>query len=208
MSTHKKLIEFGEEVEGYSVPVLNEREIRAAAGILFLLMFTSVVQVLFRGNFLPLKIVIIVFLTDLLIRVFLNPEFSPFLIMARFIVGGQTPEYVGAPQKKFAWKIGLALVSMMFVLVVLLNDYSIIVSATCCVCLSFLFFESAFGICLGCIVYSWFYPQRAQYCPGETCAVKKRQRERKSLWLSIFILLVFIAYVLAITLLLSLRLTA
>jgi len=29
-----KIIQFGEHVEGYDIPVLNEREIRAAAGIL------------------------------------------------------------------------------------------------------------------------------------------------------------------------------
>ena len=36
-----KLIQFGENVEGYNIPVLNEREIRAAAGILFLATFIS-----------------------------------------------------------------------------------------------------------------------------------------------------------------------
>jgi hypothetical protein len=30
--------QFGENVEGYSIPVLNEREIRGGAGILFLFM--------------------------------------------------------------------------------------------------------------------------------------------------------------------------
>ena len=34
------IIKFGEDVEGYNIPVLNEREIRAAAGILFLIMFS------------------------------------------------------------------------------------------------------------------------------------------------------------------------
>ncbi|MCP4459597.1 MAG: DUF4395 domain-containing protein, partial [Cytophagales bacterium] len=34
------IIKFGEDVEGYDIPVLNEREIRATAGILFLMMFT------------------------------------------------------------------------------------------------------------------------------------------------------------------------
>ena len=29
-------MKFGEDVEGYDIPVLNEREIRASAGILFL----------------------------------------------------------------------------------------------------------------------------------------------------------------------------
>jgi hypothetical protein len=32
----KKLIKFGEDVEGYNIPVMNEREIRATEGILFL----------------------------------------------------------------------------------------------------------------------------------------------------------------------------
>ena len=31
-------VQFGEVVEGYNIPVLNERDIRASAGILFLFM--------------------------------------------------------------------------------------------------------------------------------------------------------------------------
>jgi hypothetical protein len=42
------------------------------------------------------------FLTDFIIRVFVNPKFSPTLIIGRLIVSNQVPEYVGAPQKKFA----------------------------------------------------------------------------------------------------------
>jgi hypothetical protein len=37
----KKGNQFGETVEGYNIPVLNEREIRAAAGILFFFTFLS-----------------------------------------------------------------------------------------------------------------------------------------------------------------------
>ena len=33
----KKVKQFGETVEGYNIPVLNEREIRASAGILYFL---------------------------------------------------------------------------------------------------------------------------------------------------------------------------
>ena len=101
------LINFGEKVEGYAILVLNEREIRASAGILFVFMFISLMLILFKGNFLMIKYVIIVFLTDLLIRVFINPRFSPSLIIGRLIVSRQTPEYVGAAQKKFAWKMGI-----------------------------------------------------------------------------------------------------
>jgi hypothetical protein len=33
--------QFGENVEGYNIPVLNEREIRAAAGIFFVFMLVA-----------------------------------------------------------------------------------------------------------------------------------------------------------------------
>ena len=50
------MIKFGENEEGYSIPVLNEREIRASAGILLLLISISIMRVAFKGDFLMLKI--------------------------------------------------------------------------------------------------------------------------------------------------------
>jgi len=63
-----KIIKFGEEVEGYSIPVLNEREIRAAAGILFLMMFITILEVLYKGNFTWLKYAVVIFLTISLMK--------------------------------------------------------------------------------------------------------------------------------------------
>ncbi len=186
---------FGEEVEGYEIPVLNEREIRASAGILFLFMFISLMLILFKGNFLMIKYVIIVFLSDLLIRVFISPRYSPTLILGRLIVRRQTPEYVGAAQKKFAWKIGIAFASLMFILLVIINSYSIFTGLTCLICLVFLFFESAFGICLGCLVYGWFYKNKLQYCPGEVCSPANRQEIQKISRAQIFILFGLIVFV-------------
>src|SRR6185369_15137838 len=100
-TTMNNVIQFGENVEGYSIPVLNEREIRASAGLLFLATFISLMLILFKNNFLPIKYVITLFLTDFIIRVLLNPKFSPILIVGRSIVRNQVPEYVGAKQKKF-----------------------------------------------------------------------------------------------------------
>ena len=168
-------MKFGEDVEGYNIPVLNEREIRASAGILFLCMFISLMLILFKGNFLMIKYFIIIFLSDMLIRVFINPKFSPSLIIGRLIVRNQVPEYVGAPQKIFAWKIGIVLASLMFILLVLINSYSIITGLGCLICLIFLFFESAFGICLGCLVYPLFYKEKAKYCAGEVCEVIQKR---------------------------------
>ncbi|MEO6404703.1 MAG: DUF4395 domain-containing protein [Ferruginibacter sp.] len=190
-----KVIKFGEDVEGYSIPVLNEREIRASAGILFLFMFISLMLILFKGNFLLIKYFIIIFLIDLLIRVFINPKFSPTLIIGSWIVGRQVPEYVGAAQKKFAWKIGILLASLMFILLVVVNSYSIFTGITCLVCLVFLFFESAFGICLGCLLYPLFYKEKSQHCAGEVCDVSKKQQIQKTSWTQILILMSLIVFV-------------
>lgn len=133
-----KPIQFGENVEGYNIPVLNEREIRASAGILFLATFISLILIVFKNNFLPIKYVITLFLTDFIIRVFVNPKFSPTLIIGRLIVRNQVPEYVGARPKKFAWMIGVTLSATMFIFMVVVNSYSPVTGIICMVCLLFL----------------------------------------------------------------------
>jgi hypothetical protein len=175
-----KTIQFGEDVPGYDIRVLNEREIRAAAGLLFLATFLSLMLIMFNNNFVPIKYVITFFLADFIIRVFINPKFSPSLVIARLIVSRQTPEYVGARQKRFAWIIGVALSAIMFTFMVVVNAYSPITGIICLICLIFLFFESAFGICLGCKFYSLFYKEKAQYCPGEVCDRKSKQPIQKT----------------------------
>ena len=188
-------MKFGEEVEGYEIPVLNEREIRAAAGLLFLMMLISIMVVILKGDFSMLKYAVTLFLADILIRVFVSPKFAPTLIIGRLIVRNQVPEYVGAAQKKFAWIIGVILAATMFILLVVANTYSPITGIICFICLIFLFFESAFGICLGCKFYTLFYKEKAQYCPGEVCDVKSRQDIQKTSIIQILIIFAFIAYI-------------
>ena len=191
-----KVIQFGEQVEGYSIPVLNEREIRAAAGVLFLFMFIALMLILFKGNFILIKYVVIIFFSDLLVRVLINPRFSPALIMGRLIVSSQVPEYVAAAPKKFAWKIGILLSGVMFFLVVIMNSYSIITTITCFMCLTFLFFEASFGICLGCLVYPLFYQVKPQYCAGEICAVTRKQDIQTISRMQLYVLLASFVFIL------------
>lgn len=174
-----KIIQFGEHVEGYQVPVLNEREIRAAAGIMFFFAFLSLMLILFKNEFLLAKMVIYLFFFDFLIRLLINPRYAPTLIIGRMIVGNQTPEYVGAPQKKFSWYIGLALSGAMFGLMVVYNTWSIFTGLSCLICLIFLFFEAVFGICLGCLVYNLIYKEKAKLCPGNVCEPSQRQEIQK-----------------------------
>lgn len=184
------MIRFGEKVPGYDIPVLNEREIRAAAGILFLATYTSLLFILFDGNFIPVKFVLTFFLLDLLIRVLLNPRYAPTLIAGRLIVRRQHPEYVGAPQKRFAWSIGIVLSAIMFYLFIVINVYGLVTGIICLICLLFLFFEAAFGICLGCIFYRWFFKKKVQYCPGEVCERQHYQRVSTG---QVIVLLLFMA---------------
>lgn len=190
-----KLIQFGENVDGYDFRVLNEREIRAAAGILFLATFISLMFILFKNDFLPIKYVLTVFLTDFIIRVFVNPKFSPTLILGRLIVHNQSPEYVGAQQKKFAWTIGVILSTTMFIFIVIINSYSPITGIICLVCLVFLFFESAFGICLGCKFYPLFFKEKPRKCAGEICDVRSKQDIQKTSKAQLLVVFVFVAFV-------------
>jgi len=191
----KRVKQFGETVEGYNIPVLNEREIRASAGILFLLMFISIMFVAFENYYGVLKSAIVIFLTDFIIRVFVIPKYFSTLMIGRMIVRNQVPEYVGAPQKRFAWMIGVIMSATMFVAIGLLNWDNLITSLFCHTCLWFLFFESAFGICIGCKIYAKVYKEKAQYCPGEVCEIHERHEVQKISRVQKFIVFGFVAYI-------------
>ncbi|MBK5279849.1 MAG: DUF4395 domain-containing protein [Bacteroidia bacterium] len=191
----KNIIQFGEKVPGYDIPVLNEREIRAAAGIMFLIIYTSLMLIIFKGDFRLVKYVIALFFIDFSIRVFINPKFSPSLIIGRLIVSNQVPEYVGAKQKQFAWIIGVLLSASMFVLLIVMNVTGPFTGGVCLLCLIFLFFESVFGICLACKVYRLIYGEKAQYCPGEVCEVKSRQPIQKTSGAQLAVVFAFIAII-------------
>ena len=174
-----KIFQFGEQIEGYDVPVLNEREIRASAGILFFFALVSFMNSWLMGNFRLTRIFVIAFLIDFTIRVFINPKFSPSIILGRLAVRNQLPEYSGAPQKRFAWSIGLILAVTMFYLIVLNSMVGPVNLIVCATCLTLMFFESAFGICLACKIYNLFFQDKAQACPGDVCEVNERQDVQK-----------------------------
>jgi hypothetical protein len=117
----------------------------------------------------------VAFFIDFFIRVVINPRYAPTLIMARWMVNNQTAEYVGAPQKRFAWGMGLGLASLMMFLVVLQDVRGPINMISCLICLTLLFLETSFGICIGCKLYNVFNKEKAQLCPGNVCAIQNRE---------------------------------
>lgn len=163
------LLRFGESRDGFDVPVLDEREVRAGAGILFLLALVAFMNSWLIGDFHYTRVFVVAFLVDFIVRVAINPRFAPSLILGRIVVRRQAPEWTGAPQKRFAWGIGLALAATMFYLIVLNETVGPVNLLVCLLCLLLMFFESAFGICLGCKLYEWAFRSSARHCPGGVC---------------------------------------
>ena len=87
---------FGEKLDVYEIPVLNEREVRASAGIVFLFALLAFMNAWLVGDFRFARIFVVAFLIDFTIRIFVNPKYAPSLILARFAVRKQAAEYVRA----------------------------------------------------------------------------------------------------------------
>lgn len=172
---------FGRRMPEYAVPVLNERAVRAGAGILFFLAMVSFMNAWLLGNFAPTRVFVVAFLIDFGIRLFVNPRFAPSLVLGQWMVRKQQPEWTGAPQKRFAWAIGFALALTMLYLIVFKGVVGPINMLVCGACLLLLFFESAFGICIGCWIYNQFKPEQAQLCPGGACEYTPDPKERITL---------------------------
>jgi len=174
------ILQLGETLEDYAVPVLNERAVRAGAGILFFFAVIAFMNAWLTGNFQPTRVFVVAFLIDFTIRILINPRLAPSLIVGQWIVRHQQPEWTGAPQKRFAWAIGFVLAATMFYLVVFNNVVGPINVIVCAACLMLLFFETAFGICIGCKIYNAFNKKKAQLCPGAVCEIGPAKGARVS----------------------------
>ncbi len=174
----KELFAYGEKVHGYEVRVLNEREARAAAGILFVGAFIGLTNGVMLGTAIFSEFFVSFFAIDFTIRV-IQPRYSPSLLLGRFFVRNQKPEYVGAAQKRFAWSLGIILAYPMFYYLVIDFQPNPIKVLVCLICMTLLFLESAFGICLGCKMFEWFNRKNPKYCPGGVCEMQIKDPVQK-----------------------------
>ena len=174
-----KIISFGEYIEGKSYKVLDERKMRGSAGIMLLMAATAYINGFIIKRYEVLPYISGFLVLNFIIGVFINPKFSPTLLIASLLVRKQSPLPIGAVQKRFAWSLGLILSSCIFVLsLFLLKDESYFepVCILCQVCLVLLFLETAFGICLGCKLYDaatylkiMKRPEEKPNCMGDAC---------------------------------------
>ena len=179
----------GLEINGKPAPypVLNERAVRAGAGIMFVLGASAFALALLDQNFALLKVVVVLFFIDFFTKVILGPKFSLVSNIAQFVVRKQKPEYVGAIQKRFAWSIGLFMASLMIVLLYVLDVRGAINLFVCLICLTFMWLETSFGICVGCKIYyslvRWGVLKEPEFppaCPGGACPIQRPPQNTQS----------------------------
>ena len=191
MTTTGKIFEFGEKVDQYDFKVINERDARASAGIMFLFGIISLFSFIMTQNIFWANVFTITFILEFIIRVFINPKYSPYMVLGSLIVSNQEPDWVEASPKKFAWILGVILGFIMSYFII----YDIMTPArllTCLLCLLLLYMEAVFGICLGCIIYKRLNIKLYK-CPGGVCEMpqKKKSLKPKFMLLFVYIALVY-----------------
>lgn len=161
----------GKMVPGYAVPVINERAVRVSAGLLFAFGAFAWVSAATTGTIGYMKTFGMFFVLDMAIRVGLGDRYSPSMILGRLAVAGRPPQWVGANQKVWAWSLGLGMATTFCVITGYLSAPLWVTLALCGICLSLLFLEAAFGICVGCKLQSFAARMFPKYTPGGTCSI-------------------------------------
>jgi len=173
MSLNSFLYDYGEKVPGYSEGMINDREVKATAGIMFLLGMIVIFVGIGYNHIMVARVYLAFIFIDFTIRI-INPSYSPALMFGRVFIQNQPPEYVGAMQKRFAWILGWLISLPMLYWFVLNWDITFNKVLICVLCLTLLFMEAAFSICIGCKLYTLFTRKASQNCPGGSCEIRTK----------------------------------
>lgn len=160
--------------------VLNERAVRATAGIMFAMGFFTVLTTYHTKEYHLIKALVLIFFIDFFIKVFFWPNYSPISKVGNFLVKWQKAEYVWAIQKRFAWTLGLIISFLMINIVWFLEIRWALPLTFCTICLILMWMESSLWICVWCKIYSilekkWLIKRKTNKpaCPGWACSLKK-----------------------------------
>ncbi|MDX9724291.1 MAG: DUF4395 domain-containing protein [Myxococcota bacterium] len=177
--------QFGDDT-GLPYKTVDERVMRASAGIMLALGIIASINGFILRNYLAVSIIAGFLMLNFLIGLLLNLRYAPTFILAKAVVGKQTPLPVGAIQKRFAWSLGLALSVLIFSLSLGLvfsgGAFFQPVCMLCVICLALLYLETAFGICVGCKLYPLAIklgllrePEVRPNCMGGVCELPSSQ---------------------------------
>jgi hypothetical protein len=149
-------VSFGQHISGLTADgrevraaVLDEHEVRAAAGLTMVIGALAFAPAYFDHRYLPLRLVTAFLCVEFLIRVTAGLRSSPTGLLARALLHGRPPQWVSAKPKRFAWSLGLAMATAMTAIT---NSgvRGALPRTICLVCLSLMWMESVLGVCVGC----------------------------------------------------------
>ena len=170
---------FGEFDDQRGYKTLDERVVRGSAGIMLALAMVAFINAFVVRDFTVLPYISGFMVANFLVGVFVNPKFSPTVVVSTWMVSKQTPLPIGAVQKRFAWSLGLLLSSAIFALSIPLQQdasWFNLVCELCLICIALLFLETAFGVCVGCKLYDLAVglrllkaPEIKPNCMGDAC---------------------------------------
>ena len=166
----------GQWVHGLDIPVINERALRASAGLLFLAGFSAWLYAFITGQVRPMQLFGIVFAVEMYARLFLGTRFTPTLLLGTLITRPQRPEWVDARSKRFAWTLGFVMAMTGCLALGWLGLPAVIALTICGICLALLYVEAAFGYCLGCELARRFSREKPTLCAGDICTYVPPQR--------------------------------
>jgi hypothetical protein len=158
-------------------PVVNERAVRATAGIVMALAAIAIAISYFDKNYTPIRIIAVFVAADYAVRQVagLTP-LSPIGTLGTFLVRNQTPEWVGATQKRFAWALAFGM-ALLIAILTNVEVHGLGVQLIGLALITLLWLESVVGFCVGCFIYSRLiraglvHPEDAPACGGNSCEI-------------------------------------
>jgi len=154
------MLSFGQRISGLTADgaelqaaVFDENQVRAAAGLTMVVGAVAFVFAYFDQQYIPLQVVSTFFFVEFLTRLTFGIGNSPMGVIALAMTLRQTPDWVSAKPKRFAWTLGLA---MAFSMMVITNSgiRGTLPRTICAICLTLMWMESVLGLCLGCKVHA------------------------------------------------------
>ncbi len=166
---------------------VNEVEVRIGAGLMFTVWLFTFLSVYYAGHYDFALIVVAIFWLDFLLKV-INPAYSPVGKIANIINLTKEPIRVWAIQKRFARSIGLAMSS---IVLMMLMKHNFFMNAShhmpygmttppmilCLICLLFMWLESILWYCVGCTIFEYLVQHKIlkntdhQTCPDGHCSL-------------------------------------
>lgn len=165
---------------------VDEHRAQAAAGITMVFGTIALVYSYFDKVFWPIRVVSAGFFVDFLVRVTFGLERSPVGVVAGWLTRWQSPQWVSAKPKRFAWSLGLG---MALVMAVMTNSgvRGPVPRSICMLCIALMWLEAVLGLCLGCELYGFMVRRgwRAtddafEVCNGGACEIPSTHASRST----------------------------